>query len=99
MDDLNFLVNRSRLLHGVTTRSVGYILAAVAVESLVTVGRVDADFFTTRSFSNVDLAASYGETVCFGPLVYQFQIMRAGTVNMPETDPENRSQAMESSPH
>ena len=99
MGGLNFLVNMSLPVRWAVTRPFGYLLASAAVAILVTAEELTQMLFTTRTFSVVDLAADYGGIVCFGLLAYRFQIMRASTVTMPETGPENRSQAKESPPH
>ena len=98
MGGLNFLVNMSLPVRWVVTRPFGSLLASAAVAILVTAEELTQMLFTTRTFSLADLTADYSGIVCFGLLAYRFQIMRAGTVSMPETGSENRSQAKESPP-
>jgi VanZ family protein len=99
MGGLNFLVNMSLPVRWAVTRPFGYLLASAAIALLVTAEELPQMLFTTRTFSVADLAADYAGIVCFGLVAYRFQIMRASTVTMPETGPENRSQAKESPLH
>jgi len=98
MGGLNFLVNMSLPLRWVVTRPFGSLLASAGVAILVTAEELTQMLFTTRTFSLADLAADHCGLVCFGLLAYRFQIMKAGTVSMSETDPENRSQTKQSPP-